>query len=65
MVRQVEEEASLSSDIVWPRIKSVGSVSYFHIRDERAGGETALLQPEVDSLTRLRVSNCLSVDQVK
>lgn len=47
LVREASEEASLPSSLVRSRTKAVGSVTYFHIRDERAGGETKLLQPEV------------------
>jgi 8-oxo-dGTP pyrophosphatase MutT (NUDIX family) len=80
MVREAEEEASLSSEIVRPRVKSVGSVSYFHIRDERAGGETGLLQPEIQYVydcelpkgvvprpcdDEVEAFELLSVDQVK
>ncbi|KAI9713151.1 MAG: hypothetical protein M1820_001136 [Bogoriella megaspora] len=46
LVREAEEEASLSADLVRQRAKAVGTVSYFHVRDKRAGGETGLLQPE-------------------
>jgi len=46
MVRESAEEASLPSDMVRKHAKAVGTVTYFHIRDKRAGGETRLLQPE-------------------
>ena len=46
LVREAQEEASLPEDIVSKDVKSVGTVTYFHIRDQRAGGETRLLQPE-------------------
>ena len=46
IIREAGEEASLPAELVRARIKSVGTVSYFHIRDERAGGEIGLLQPE-------------------
>ena len=46
MVRESAEEASLPANLVRKHAKSVGTVSYFHIRDRRAGGETRLLQPE-------------------
>jgi 8-oxo-dGTP pyrophosphatase MutT (NUDIX family) len=45
MVREAMEEASLPEGIS-RRAKAVGCVTYFYIRDERAGGETGLLQPE-------------------
>lgn len=47
LIRESQEEASLSEEIVRKNVKSVGTVSYFHIRDQRAGGETRLLQPEI------------------
>ncbi|KAK4954239.1 hypothetical protein LTR10_007669 [Elasticomyces elasticus] len=46
MVREAGEEASLSEELVQKGVKAVGTVTYFHIRDHRAGGETRLLQPE-------------------
>lgn len=46
VVREAMEEASLPEDLVRKKAKAVGCVTYFHIRDLRAGGETGLLQPE-------------------
>ncbi len=46
LIREAEEEASLSAELVRERAKACGTVTYFYIRDERAGGETRLLQPE-------------------
>ncbi|KAF7193882.1 hypothetical protein HII31_04772 [Pseudocercospora fuligena] len=46
LVRESAEEASLPEDVVRKGAKAAGTVTYFHIRDERAGGETRLLQPE-------------------
>ena len=46
IVREAGEEASLPADLVRQRIRPIGTVSYIHVRDERAGGETGLLQPE-------------------
>lgn len=46
MVRECGEEASLPEDLVRKNTKAAGTVTYFHIRDRRAGGETRLLQPE-------------------
>ncbi|KAK3678186.1 hypothetical protein LTR78_002282 [Recurvomyces mirabilis] len=37
MVRECAEEASLAEDLVRSRAKAVGAITYFHIRDERAG----------------------------
>lgn len=47
LIREAAEEASLSNDTVRDGAIACGTVSYFHIRDSRGGGETALLQPEV------------------
>jgi len=46
IIRESMEEASLPEELVRRKVKAVGAVTYFHIRDERAGGETGLLQPE-------------------
>jgi len=46
MVRESAEEASLPEELVRKGAKAVGTVSYFLIRDGRAGGEKRLLQPE-------------------
>ena len=48
LVREAAEEASLPEDLVRANAKAAGTVSYFHVRDERAGGEVGLLQPEVE-----------------
>ena len=45
LVREAEEEASMP-EAVMRRVKAVGTVSYFHVRDRRAGGEAGFLQPE-------------------
>ncbi|KAL8826491.1 MAG: hypothetical protein Q9191_003763 [Dirinaria sp. TL-2023a] len=46
LVREAEEEASLPEGVVRKHAKPCGTVSYFLIRDAKAGGETGLLQPE-------------------
>jgi 8-oxo-dGTP pyrophosphatase MutT (NUDIX family) len=46
LVRECEEEASLPEALVRERARACGTVTYCYIRDERAGGETRLLQPE-------------------
>ncbi|WPH04735.1 Hypothetical protein R9X50_00763000 [Acrodontium crateriforme] len=46
MVRECEEEASLQEDVVRKSLRAAGTVTYFHVRDHRAGGETRLLEPE-------------------
>ena len=46
LVRECAEEASFSEQLVRSNAKPCGTVSYFFIRDARAGGEAGLLQPE-------------------
>ena len=46
LVREAAEEASFSEQLVRSNAKPCGTVSYFHIRDAKAGGEAGLLQPE-------------------
>ncbi|KAM0716899.1 hypothetical protein Q7P37_006751 [Cladosporium fusiforme] len=55
IVREAGEEASLPEDLVRKEVKAVGTVTYFHIRDHRAGGETRLLQPEVQYIYDLEL----------
>ena len=46
LVREAEEEASLPADLMRRRTRSVGTITYFHVRDKKAGGEAGFLQPE-------------------
>jgi 8-oxo-dGTP pyrophosphatase MutT (NUDIX family) len=46
LVRECAEEASLAEDLVRSKVRACGTVTYHHIRTEKAGGETRLLQPE-------------------
>ncbi|KAF2473842.1 thiamine pyrophosphokinase-related protein-like protein [Lindgomyces ingoldianus] len=46
LVRECGEEASLEEELVRSKAKACGTVTYFYIRNEKAGGETRLLQPE-------------------
>lgn len=46
LIREASEEASFPEQLVRHNAKPCGTVSYFFIRDKRAGGETGLLQPE-------------------
>lgn len=50
MVREAEEEASLPEVLTRRLERPVGAISYFHMRDERAGGEVGLLQPATHHL---------------
>ncbi|MCJ1283339.1 hypothetical protein MMC26_002667 [Xylographa opegraphella] len=55
LVREAAEEASLPEEIVRKGAKPCGTVSYFHIRDSRAGGETGLMQPEIQLVYDLKL----------
>ncbi|KAF1846769.1 thiamine pyrophosphokinase-related protein-like protein [Cucurbitaria berberidis CBS 394.84] len=46
LVRECGEEASLPEELVRSKAVACGTLSYWYIRDERAGGETNLMQPE-------------------
>jgi 8-oxo-dGTP pyrophosphatase MutT (NUDIX family) len=46
LVREADEEASLPEEIVRKDTKACGTVTYIHVRDERAGGEIGFIQPE-------------------
>lgn len=46
--REAMEEASLPEDVVKANATPTSCVTYFYVRDSRAGGEVDLLQPEVE-----------------
>lgn len=46
LVREADEEASLPETLVRERAKDVGTVTYAHVRENRAGGEGGFVQPE-------------------
>jgi 8-oxo-dGTP pyrophosphatase MutT (NUDIX family) len=56
LVKEAEEEASLPADLVRHQAVATGAVSYFYVREESAGGEVGLLQPEVQYVYDLAVS---------
>lgn len=45
LIRESMEEASLPENMV-KMARACGTMTYFYVRDERAGGETGLCQPE-------------------
>jgi hypothetical protein len=45
---EAQEEASIPYAFIRTNIKSMGPISYFHVRGDKAGGEIGLLQPEVE-----------------
>jgi 8-oxo-dGTP pyrophosphatase MutT (NUDIX family) len=47
LVRECAEEASLAEELVREKARAAGTVTYWYVRDERAGGEVNLMQPEV------------------
>ena len=55
LVRESAEEASFPEDLIRSSAMPCGTVSYFYIRDTRAGGETELFQPEVQFVFDLEV----------
>ena len=58
LVREAAEEATLPQVLVREKARAAGTVSYFHVRDERAGvGETRLLQPECQYVYDLEVDD--------
>lgn len=55
LVRECEEEASLPANLVRSAAQACGTLTYFHVRDARAGGETGLCQPEVQYIYDLEL----------
>ncbi|RYP67918.1 hypothetical protein DL771_006951 [Monosporascus sp. 5C6A] len=57
LVREAYEEASLPPDYVKAHARAAGAISYFLVRDERAGGpeEVGLLQPSTQILYDLEL----------
>lgn len=48
LVREAWEEASLPTELVRSNARACGAITYYYARDEKAGGETGLLQPECE-----------------
>lgn len=61
LVRECAEEASLPEDLVRSRVKQCGAVTYFYIRNEKAGGESGLFQPECENVYDLELPSDGSV----
>lgn len=55
IVREAAEEASFPEELVRSKVRPCGTISYFSFRDERAGGESGLLQPEVQFVYDMEV----------
>lgn len=47
IAREAEEEAALSADMVRENAAAAGTVSWFNVSDEKAGGEVGLMNPGV------------------
>ncbi|KAJ6258769.1 hypothetical protein Dda_6822 [Drechslerella dactyloides] len=48
IIKEAGEEASLEESYVSANVRSAGFVSYFYVREPDAGGESGLLQPEIE-----------------
>lgn len=55
LIREADEEASLPSDFVREKAETVGTVTYAYVREERAGGESGVVQPECQYLWDLEL----------
>jgi isopentenyldiphosphate isomerase len=55
VIREAMEEASLPEEVVRAGARACGVVTYFYVRGGRAGGETDLLQPEVEYIYDLEL----------
>lgn len=55
LLKEAHEEASLPESLLTTHAKPAGAVSYYYIRDARAGGETGFHQPEVQYVYDLEV----------
>jgi 8-oxo-dGTP pyrophosphatase MutT (NUDIX family) len=47
IIREADEEASLPEDLMRKHAKETGTITYIYITDERAGGESGWIYPEV------------------
>jgi len=54
LIRECEEEASLPEDLV-RTAQACGTLTYFYVRDSRAGGEVGLCQPECQYIYDLKM----------
>jgi 8-oxo-dGTP pyrophosphatase MutT (NUDIX family) len=48
LIRECEEEASLPEAVVRGIVEAKGMITYFHVREPKAGGEGGLMQPECE-----------------
>lgn len=59
VIREAAEEASFPEELIRSEAKACGTVSYVHVRDARAGGETGLIQPECQYIYDMEVDTGL------
>ncbi|KAJ5185533.1 hypothetical protein N7491_006601 [Penicillium cf. griseofulvum] len=55
LICEAQEEASIPEEIVKMKVKPMSHLTYFHIRGDKAGGETGLFQPEVEYTYELQL----------
>ncbi|KAG9229013.1 thiamine pyrophosphokinase-related protein-like protein [Amylocarpus encephaloides] len=60
LVREADEEASLPEDLVRQKTQKAGVVTYLHLRDSRAGGESGVVQPECQYIYDLELPKGLT-----
>ncbi|KAJ5679147.1 hypothetical protein N7462_007391 [Penicillium macrosclerotiorum] len=48
LLSEAQEEACLPAQMVREKARSMGHITYFHVRGSKAGGEVDLLQPEIE-----------------
>ncbi|KAE8378269.1 NUDIX hydrolase domain-like protein [Aspergillus bertholletiae] len=48
LIAEAQEEASIPEDVIRTRVKPMTPLTYFHIRGNKAGGESGLFQPEAE-----------------
>ena len=49
LVRESDEEASLPEALVREKSQAKGTITYVYVRENRAGGESGMIQPECKS----------------
>jgi len=57
LIRECEEEASLSEDLIRRTVKDCGFVTYLYIRGEKTTGEVGLIQPECQYVYDMELPN--------
>lgn len=60
LISEAREEASIPEEIIRKKVKPMSQLSYFHIRGNKAGGESGLFQPEVEYTYELELDPSLT-----